>query len=1410
MRKKSTKSILFLFFLLMSFLNYGQVNVQAPAADFIKRSLQSAQIEKNLSEKDLSDYAITDNYINRLTGAQHVYLRQVFEGYEIMGTESAIHIKNDGSLLVAHSRFENSLEKRRLGSNAPTLTAVDAVQAAASQLGYQMTGSLHLLSQENTVDKKSVISTGGISLSEIPARLMYFLNEEGNLILVWDLSIEHTGKLEWYNVQVDATTGEIVNKINWVNSCNFSHTHSHDEEEAILDTNHYIEAECIETSVEAPLDDYAALLTGSYRVIELPLESPLFGARTLVNGATAVNTTASPYGWHDTNGVIGPEYTITRGNNVNAYEDTDNNNTPGFQPDGGPSLVFDYPFNPIYSSGDPSQAAAITNLFYWSNIIHDITYMYGFDEVSGNFQANNYGNGGLGNDFVRAEAQDGSGTCNANFATPADGSQPRMQMYVCGNRDGDFDNLVIIHEYGHGISNRMTGGPGTSGCLNNQEQMGEGWSDWYGLMFTMQPGDEGTDSRGVGTYLIGEDIGGGGIRTYPYSTDMSINPHTYDDIKVESVPHGVGSVWAAMLWEMTWGLIDAYGFDPDIYSGTGGNNIALALVTEGLRLQPCNPGFVDGRDAILLADENLYGGANVCIIWEAFAKRGLGLSAIQGSSNSRSDGTEAFDTPASAAEMEAFGEICDSAGIQTGLGGGTPTGGVYSGPGVTDNGNGLTYTFDPNVAGIGVHTITYTLPANECFSINEASDTIEVRPGMEMTYCPTDIIMDADPTNCDLIVNYTNPQAVSGCTGSEFENFDLVTAPTLPGGWTMTQEVNTGINWVTTSTMSSSSPNSAFANNPNYVNLSSLVSPTYLIGSAYAKLKFDLFHITENVYDGMVLEYSSDGGITWQDILLGGGVFNSGGYNGVISDCCSNPLENRAAWTGNSGGFKHVEVDLNPALVGLEVIFRWRLGTDNQVGASGVWLDNVSVTGVAYTEPLVTLVSGIPSGGAFPVGTTTNVFEISDGSGNVLTCSFDVTIVDVTNPEIDAMSDVVIDANTNCEGVLPDFTSIAVVQDNCDPNPSVTQSPAPGTAVAGPTTVTLTVTDEAGNSASTSFEVTVEDNSPPVVITQNIMAPLDVNGQVTITAEDIDNGSWDNCEIASMSVSPDSFTCNQIGPHTVTLTVTDVNGHTASATAQVNVADVMPPDAVAQDITVVLGPNGTVNITPAQLDAGTTDNCSIASISIFPSSFTCNNIGPNNVNFEVFDTSGNSTAITVVVTVVDETSPEINCPDDYTVAVVPGGTYSLPDYWDTAQATADDACTEPVTDLTQDPAPGTELAVGTHTVELTATDEYGNTSSCSFEVTVEETLSNIDYPFNNQTVMLYPNPTDNQVTILNNSGQPILQVVITDVNGRIIDTMLFDESTQNYKVSFEQYAAGVYFVKIFSENQQLVKRVIKK
>jgi extracellular elastinolytic metalloproteinase len=137
----------------------------------------------------------------------------------------------------------------------------------------------------------------------------------------------------------------------------------------------------------------------------------------------------------------------------------------------------------------------VTNLFYWNNIIHDVQYQYGFDEAAGNFQVNNYGRGGLGNDSVRAEAQDGAGTNNANFGTPADGQRPRMQMFIWTaanpDRDGDLDAGIIVHEYGHGISNRLVGGPANVNCLTNTQQPGEGLSDWWALAYTARTSDTG-------------------------------------------------------------------------------------------------------------------------------------------------------------------------------------------------------------------------------------------------------------------------------------------------------------------------------------------------------------------------------------------------------------------------------------------------------------------------------------------------------------------------------------------------------------------------------------------------------------------------------------------------------------------------------------------------------------------------------------------------------------------------------------------------------------------------------------------------------------------------------------------------------------------------------------------------------
>ena len=144
------------------------------------------------------------------------------------------------------------------------------------------------------------------------------------------------------------------------------------------------------------------------------------------------------------------------------------------------------------------------------------------------------------------------------------------------------------------------------------------------------------------------------MRPAPYSTDFGVNGYTYGDTQTAAVPHGVGFVWATVLWEVTWELIDRYGFDADLSnaSGTAGNQVALSVVTEGLKLQPCSPGFVDGRDAILAADASLYPdgctpgrGVHYEALWAAFARRGLGASASQGSPATNEDNVEAFDLP---------------------------------------------------------------------------------------------------------------------------------------------------------------------------------------------------------------------------------------------------------------------------------------------------------------------------------------------------------------------------------------------------------------------------------------------------------------------------------------------------------------------------------------------------------------------------------------------------------------------------------------------------------------------------------------------------------------------------------------------------------------------------------------------
>ncbi|HSR68099.1 MAG TPA: M36 family metallopeptidase [Acidobacteriota bacterium] len=566
------------------------------ALDFIQNNLDAL----GLDAEDVEGLEATDTVRSQVTGTTHIYFRQKADGLAAYNSQLQVHVSRDNRVISVNNSFMPEFKRGRNSVN-PRLSAEEAVERALEHAGVPLPAPVTALTDPVGVEQATLIDHSGISLEPIEARLMILPVRHNKSLLVWNFMVQTTDEQHAYDFNVDARNGKVWTRFDQV-------------------------------------------VADSYRVYAEPTESPSHGGRTLV--VDPADATASPLDWHDTGS---SSFTIMRGNNVHAYDDRDaNNSPPGSQPSCGTSLVCDFSLNlGLQPSG--YTPAAVANLFYWNNHIHDIQYKYGFTEPAGNFQVNTFGRGGAGGDDVRAEAQDGGGTNNANFFTPTDGNRPRMQMFewtqTNPRRDGDLDNGIIVHEYGHGISIRQVGGPGNSSCLNNTQQPGEGWSDWFALAYTAESGDVGATGRGIGTYALGQSPSGAGIRTQRYSTDNSINDLVYSDISGLAVPHGVGEVWAVTLWEMYWRLVDKHGFVEDLSSPSGaGNHRAMLYVNEGLKFTQCSPTFTDARDGILQAAQANFNGEDVCDIWEAFAERGLGVNATSGGPNSR-NATNSFAVP---------------------------------------------------------------------------------------------------------------------------------------------------------------------------------------------------------------------------------------------------------------------------------------------------------------------------------------------------------------------------------------------------------------------------------------------------------------------------------------------------------------------------------------------------------------------------------------------------------------------------------------------------------------------------------------------------------------------------------------------------------------------------------------------
>lgn len=568
--------------------------------------LRDHATQLGLSTNDLDEFVVSSQYTDEGSGTAHIYLRQTFDGLEVMHADISISLTARNEVIHVASSFVRDAQPTDDVLEPFVVSAASAFQEWSDDKGLELLTAPRVVSADETAaDSETLLALDGTALEDVAARLVYVPTANG-LERAWQLDVHDADYRHWVTAYVSAADGES------------------------LYTNGNVEF-------------------ATYNVYAFPTQSPLTGSRSQV--VDPHDALASPFGWHDTNGAPGAEFTDTRGNNVSAQEDGDHDNAGGFRPDGGANLNFDFALD---TAQDPAlyQSAAITNAYYWVNLLHDIHYQYGFTEAAGNFQVNNYGRGGIGNDPVIVDIQDGDGGTDG-FATLPDGQSPRMSLYKRDNpyRDRAYDSDIIIHEFGHGISGRLTGGPGNTTALNaiQSKAMGEGWGDWWALMLTQVPADAKLDAYPLGNYAAGFAPDGPGIRPYPYSFDKAIDPLTYANFNggtVNNEEHKAGTIWASALWDMNWLLIDKHGFSADMLHGNGGNNLALRLVMDGLKLQGTNPSFLAGRDAILAADVALTGGANQSEIWQAFARRGMGLSASDGGGAGATTVVEAFDVPA--------------------------------------------------------------------------------------------------------------------------------------------------------------------------------------------------------------------------------------------------------------------------------------------------------------------------------------------------------------------------------------------------------------------------------------------------------------------------------------------------------------------------------------------------------------------------------------------------------------------------------------------------------------------------------------------------------------------------------------------------------------------------------------------
>jgi len=381
-------------------------------------------------------------------------------------------------------------------------------------------------------------------------------------------------------------------------------------------------------------------------------------------------------------------------------------------------------------------------------------------------------------------------------------------------------------------------------------------------------------------------------------------------------------------------------------------------------------------------------------------------------------------------------------------------------------------------------------------------------------------------------------------------------------------------------------------------------------------------------------------------------------------------------------------------------------------------------------------------------GTTVITLTATDASGNTATCNMDLNLVDNTPPSISCPgTPSIAGLNVNCEKSLSDYTAFVDADDNCDMMLDLTQSPAAMTTITGEQdlTVTVTATDDAGLTASCTYVILFRDVTLPT-----ISCPADITvdapaNQCFAAVTYANPTTSDNCTGETSSYDILSGSNFNIGTTTVTGTVTDAAGNSAQCTFDVTVNDVTNPSATCPNDVTVSAPQGQCGTTVTYAGPLVSDACGIAYVDgvvCAPASGSFFDVGSTPVTCTVMDMNGNSSTCSFNIIVNDNEAPVTNCPTVPAQANDPGVCGAVVNF---SFFSPSDNC--PGTSQSATHGPG-YFPVGSTTVTVTATDASGNTSTCSFDVTVNDTevpdmvCNNFDVTLTGPSVSITPAQVD--------------------------------------------------------------------